>query len=153
MRGQFDPLVRQNARAFWTAAGARVAGRNAGATAFRVYPVTTPQWQLSPPHRGALHRTVFAIRRKHAIGPCHVDSWLGHQGSRLADEILEHRVRGLLGDAVLDGVFHERLENQVRHQRVERFGLDVVAHDQAIGEACLLDLEILGKTLIKMWRK
>ena len=50
---------------------------------------------------------------------------------------------GFLRDSVLDGVLDERLQNQVRHQRFERFGLHVEAHDQAIGEARLLDLKIL----------
>ena len=50
---------------------------------------------------------------------------------------------GLLRDAVLDRVLDERLQQQVRHQRVERVGLDVEADDEAIGEARLLDLEVL----------
>ncbi len=49
----------------------------------------------------------------------------------------------LLGHAVLDRVLDERLQDEVGHERVERLGLHVEAHDQAIGEARLLDLEVL----------
>ena len=53
----------------------------------------------------------------------------------------------LLGDAVLDRVLDERLQEQGRHERVERLGLDVEPHDQAIGEARLLDLEVLRQEI------
>ena len=43
-------------------------------------------------------------------------------------------------DAVLDGVLDERLQQQARHARVQRLGLDVEADDQPIGEPRLLDL-------------
>ena len=51
---------------------------------------------------------------------------------------------GPLGHAVLDRVLHERLQDQVRHHRVERVRLDVETDDESIGVTGLLDLEILG---------
>ena len=48
---------------------------------------------------------------------------------------------------VLDGVLDERLQDQPRHLGVERLGIDVVAHRQAILESGLLDLQILLQEL------
>ena len=44
---------------------------------------------------------------------------------------------------MLDRVLDERLQDEVRHERVERLGLDVEADNQAVGEARLLDLDVL----------
>ena len=46
-------------------------------------------------------------------------------------------------DAVADGVLDERLQQQVRHQRVERLGIDLDRDAQPAAEPRLLDLEVL----------
>ncbi len=51
----------------------------------------------------------------------------------------------LPGDAVLDRVLDERLEQQRRHQGLERLPLDVVPDDEAVGKPCPFDVEVLAK--------
>src|SRR5271169_4618968 len=46
-------------------------------------------------------------------------------------------------DAMADGVFHQRLQNQVRHERVHGGRVDGGFHLQAIAEARLLDVDVL----------
>ena len=50
-------------------------------------------------------------------------------------------------DPMLDGVLDKRLEDERWHEGVQRVFLDVVANDEAIGEAGALDLEILPEEL------
>src|SRR5262245_17864973 len=45
-------------------------------------------------------------------------------------------------DSVSDGVFDQRLQNQIRHARVERLRLDLHLHLQAIAEPRLFDLQV-----------
>ena len=54
---------------------------------------------------------------------------------------------GLPGDAVLDRVLDQRLQQQRRYQRIERLGLDVVADHQAVGETRTLDFEVLAEEI------
>src|SRR4030095_244521 len=51
------------------------------------------------------------------------------------------------GDAVLDGVFDKRLQDHVRHTRVERLGSYVHGDSQAIVKTYLLYLEIFSQEL------
>ena len=50
-------------------------------------------------------------------------------------------------NAVLDGVFDERLEHKVGHQRVERVRLHVEHNGQTIPEARLFDLQVLREEI------
>src|SRR4029079_12045741 len=47
------------------------------------------------------------------------------------------------GDAVLDGVLHDRLQDHPRHLAVERVGIDLHVDGKTILEARLFDVEIL----------
>src|SRR5215470_2972665 len=49
---------------------------------------------------------------------------------------------GVWRDAVTDGVFDQRLQNQIRHARVERLRLDLHLHPQAIAESRLFNLQV-----------
>ena len=51
------------------------------------------------------------------------------------------------GDGVADAVLDERLQQQVGHERVQRVGVEVVAHGEPLAEAGLLDLQVLGQEL------
>src|SRR5215212_8751457 len=53
----------------------------------------------------------------------------------------------LLRDAVLDGVLDERLQEQRRHQGVERVRLDVEPDHQTVDEARLFDFQVLGQEI------
>ena len=46
-----------------------------------------------------------------------------------------------------DGVFHERLENEVRHLGVEHIGVRVDGDLEAIAEANLLDVQVVADEL------
>ena len=48
-------------------------------------------------------------------------------------------------NAVLDGIFDERLQQKVGDERVQRLRLDVEYHCQTVAEARLFDLQILGE--------
>ena len=46
-------------------------------------------------------------------------------------------------DAVIDGVFQQRLQQQRRHQRIGRAGFDLPLHDQAIAKTQILQGKVL----------
>jgi len=48
-------------------------------------------------------------------------------------------------DTVFDRVLDERLQQQRRHQRVERLGLDLVPDHEAVGKTCSFDLQVLAE--------
>src|SRR5690606_5001493 len=50
-------------------------------------------------------------------------------------------------DAVLDGIFDERLKNKVGHERVQRVGLDLEHYGQTVTESGLFDLQVLGQEI------
>src|SRR5205823_5596828 len=50
--------------------------------------------------------------------------------------------RGPRRDAVLDRVLDERLENEVRHRRIERLRIGVEHHLQPVAKADLLDVQV-----------
>jgi hypothetical protein len=54
---------------------------------------------------------------------------------------------GPFGDSVLNGVFHDRLKYKTWHLRGEKFSGDIHAHLKAIGESCLLYLQVFFKKL------
>src|SRR5262245_40884430 len=55
---------------------------------------------------------------------------------------LDQPRRGVWRDSVTDGVFDQRLQNQIRHARVERLRLDIHLHLQAISESRLFNLQV-----------
>ena len=50
-------------------------------------------------------------------------------------------------DAVLDGVFHQGLQQEPGHHRVPRRGFDVELHGQAVGKTDQLDVEVVAQHL------
>src|SRR5262245_9743310 len=55
---------------------------------------------------------------------------------------LDQPRRGMWRDAVTDGVFDQRLQNQIGHARVERLRLDIHLHLQPVAESRLFDLQV-----------
>src|SRR5262247_2275868 len=55
---------------------------------------------------------------------------------------LDQPRRGMWRDAVTDGVFDQRLQNQIRQARVERLRLDIHLHLQPVAESRLFDLQV-----------
>src|SRR5215510_9917180 len=55
---------------------------------------------------------------------------------------LDQPRRGMWRDAVTDGVFDQRLQNQIRHARVERLRLDIHLHLQPVAESRLFNLQV-----------
>src|SRR5687767_10344913 len=45
-------------------------------------------------------------------------------------------------DAVANGILKQRLEDEIRHERVESVGIDLLANGQTRAKACLLNFEI-----------
>src|SRR5688572_13018270 len=88
---------------------------------------------------------------------------VGQPGGRQADAVVLHVefeqgavAAGAHGDlprrgpgtnAVLDGVFDERLQQKVGDQRVQRLGLDVEYHRQTIAEPRLFDFQVLREEI------
>src|SRR5215813_6411146 len=55
---------------------------------------------------------------------------------------LDQPRRGVWRDAVTHGVFDQRLQNQIRHARVERLRFDLDLHLQSIAESRLFNLQV-----------
>ena len=68
-----------------------------------------------------------------------------HSSARCGHHHMTWRSAG--GNPVPDRVLHERLQHQVRHQRIPRIGIDLERNRESILESDLLDLDVVRQQL------
>src|SRR5690606_12446845 len=91
----------------------------------------------------ALRRALGGLVRQAGAVVLHVEHEAGARSARADGEAAGAVLDA--ADAVLDGVLDERLEDQVRHERVERAGLDLLGHVERALEADALDVQVVAE--------